>query len=100
MDYQQKALALSALGWSEFEVKIRENGEWYASCAGEIKDGHVLKSMLGNGATPEAAINELWTKATALEPGEYIVVRAYSDKRSAFRWNGFMWAPVVERSAA
>lgn len=100
MNYEQKALALSALGWSDFEIKIRAAGDWYATCAGEIRDDCVLKTLMGNGATPEAAIEDLWKQATILKSGEYIVTGAFGDKRAAFRWNGFMWQPVIEKVAA
>ena len=100
MDYEQKALALCALGWSQFEIKIRGPRDWYASCAGEIKDGGVLRSTMGNGATPEIAVLDLWTQVTTLEPGQYIVTRAFTDARTAVKWNGFMWEPVVEKNAA
>ena len=100
MNYEQKALALSALGWSDFEVKIRAAGDWYATCAGEIRSGHVLKSLMGGGATPEDAIEDLWKQATTIPAGEYIVTRAFENGRAAFRWNGFMWEPVAEKVAA
>lgn len=95
MTTAQKALALNALGWSDFAIKIRETGEWYAVCAGEISDGHVLKSTMGNGRNPEMAIASLWSCMTSLEPGERIVLLRDGERR-AVRWNGFMWEPFNE----
>jgi hypothetical protein len=101
MDYRQKALALSALGWYEFAVKIRDTGEWYAVCAGEIGNGRFLTTPTGNGGTPEAAIDDLWDRMTVLKPGELIVLDAYKgEARRTVRWNGFMWEPVREPAAA
>lgn len=96
VDTNQKALALNALGWHEFAIKIRDNGEWYAVCGAEIRDGPVLVSTFGNGATPSAAIDALWDRVTCLPPGQYLVMKAGTAERRAVRWNGFMWAHVDE----
>lgn len=96
----EKAVAISSLDWFDFQIKIRGNGEWYATTSVEIKDGSVLKGCMGNGYSPEDAVDELWNNMTKLQPHEYLVVHATNTgtKRAAYRWNGFMWAPVDEPS--
>lgn len=93
-------MAISALGRFDFHIKIRETGEWYACCAAEIKRGICLVGVHGNGQTPEEAVDDLWLELTSLQLGEYLVLGAYTDRRRAVKWNGFMWDGVREKDAA
>lgn len=70
---------------------------WYCSVSAEIKEGAILSSPAGYGATPKAAIEHTWKLYTELPEGQYVVVKAMdSDKRRAYRWGRFMWEPVTE----
>lgn len=90
MNWEQKLAALQALG--EFKLCMREPGNWYVYVPkAEIKDGSMLKSGAGNGRTPEEAVENYWREMTELNPGERVVIGAYSDARREVRWNGYMW---------
>jgi hypothetical protein len=91
VDWQQKAAALNLL--SPIEILMRGVNDWYVSQRVEIKEKSILRSVCGNGDTPEKAISDHWDQATKnLGPDEYLVINVGSDNRRAIRWNGFMWA--------
>lgn len=72
---------------------------WYVVTPGvEIKDGGVLKSTGAHGMLPHTAVIETWVQVTTdLKPHQYLVINAADpDRRRAVRWNGFMWADVIE----
>jgi hypothetical protein len=103
MDWQTKFAALNAL--AECSIKMRKPGDWYVSQSVDIKDKSILKSVCGNGDTPEAAVADHWNQVTVdLTGHEYLVCREYWEgevcKRLAVRWNGFMWDHVQERNPA
>lgn len=95
MNWQQKAHALAAL--ADLSLRCRKAGDWYVNQDVEIKNGSILEGSYGNGSTPTAAIHNHWRQLVEeLPPDQYLVVRAHRDERRAVRWNGFMWAEVVE----
>lgn len=95
MTWEQKLQALQELG--ECSLRMREPGNWYVSQTSvDIKEGSLLGGGYGNGATPEQAVNDHWERKTNLKPNQYLVINAFSDKRRAVRWSGFMWASVTE----
>lgn len=99
MHWETKLSALNAL--TECSLKMREPGDWYVSQNVDVKDASIIKGVVGNGVTPEEAINDHWNQVTGeLKSHEYLVCREYWDgetsKRLAVRWNGFMWSHVVE----
>jgi hypothetical protein len=103
MDWETKLQALNAL--NACSLMMRKPGDWYVSQNIEIKDKSVLKSVCGNGETPEEAVHDHWGQATSeLESHEYLIARTYWDgevsKRLAVRWNGFMWDHVEEKKEA
>jgi hypothetical protein len=86
MTWEQKLQALQALG--DTSLRMRKPGDWYVNTVANIKgDGGY-----GNGATPEAAVEDHWKKFA--ESGATVVVDAYSPSRREYRWNGFMWEVV------
>lgn len=86
MNWEQKLAALQALG--DTSLRMREPGNWYVNGAGEIAQDRMLVGEYGNGATPEAAVNDHWQKFT----GTGQIVRLSGDRRVT--WRGFMWADV------
>lgn len=100
MTTQQKALAmLSLVGWTGFDLKLREDGTWYVSLNADIRDGGCLVGITTAQPTPEAAIEKTWAMLTNIGPEQYVVAKP-NGKRRAVRWNGFMWADVDEGSNA
>lgn len=100
MHWEKKLQALNAL--SECSLKMRGPGDWYVSQRVDIKDRHVLKSVCGNGLDPAGAVDDHWEQVTTqLASHEYLIAREYWNddvcKRTAVRWNGFMWDHVEER---
>ena len=96
MDYQEKAAALNAL--ADIAIKIRAPNDWYVSQSVEIKDGGVLVGKYGNGSTPKEAVENHWLELVdKLPPDKYLVIHANGDNRRAVRWNGYMWADVIEK---
>ena len=57
----------------------------------EIGNGGTLTGVCGFSQTPDGAIRKAWDELTKLKPNEYVVVRAYTDKRKELRWTGYMW---------
>jgi hypothetical protein len=91
MTWEQKLAALTALG--DTSLRMRKPGDWYVDHRGvEIGDGHILDSGHGDGATPEAAVEDRWACLTLLPPNKIIVLDAMRATRREVRWNGFMWA--------
>lgn len=99
MDWEQKLQALNVV--AECVLKMRKPGDWFVSQPIDVKQQSILVGMYGNGATPQAAVEDHWTQLTTLPADEYIVSR-YGDMgtRTAVRWNGFMWDRVVEKAVA
>lgn len=86
---------MSLSGWTNFGLKIRDNGTWYVQHSGvERKEGSCLSGSLQNGDTPEEAIEQCWKWAT--NPDYYLVKDAYKPERRAVKWNGFMWEDTQE----
>ena len=98
MNWEQKLEALNAL--AECSLKMRKPGDWYVGHSVEVKVGAILEGRYGNGETPQDAVEDSWRKLTELNPGEYLVTRAYSGSRKAVRWNGYMWESVDEKRVA
>lgn len=98
MDWQYKAAALEAL--AEISIKFRKPGDWYVSQDNvEIKDSRCLVGTFGNGATPQAAIEDHWKQLVYDIGAKYLVINPALTKRRAVRWNGFMWMDVPEQDA-
>jgi len=98
MTWEQKFAALQALLDFKGDAALhsREPGDWYVTLPSvSIKEGGLLVSVGNSGATPQEAVEKTWTKLTSLPNDHYIVASACSGRR-AVRWNGFMWAPIVE----
>ena len=90
LSWQQKAAALNSL--APINILMRGPSDWYVSQGVEVKQKSVLRSVCGNGDTPESAIQDHWEQACEdLCHGEYLVVNAGNAKRRAVEWNGFMW---------
>ena len=94
MTWEQMLQAIAALG-GEPALRMRKPGDWYVEQRGvEVKQGSILASLYGNGATPEAAVRDHWQQLTDLKPDEVIVLSAAGPNRRHVRWNGFMWTDV------
>lgn len=103
MNWEQKLAALNAI--SECRLLMRKPGDWYVSQSVERKEGHMLASAYGNGATPQEAVENHWTEvAEASSYTNPIVLSAYGPDRREVFWNGFMWADkpraTVQESAS
>lgn len=101
MDYQQKAEALAALAdlavmYREKQWRIGGPEPWYCQQSIYVKNGSCMTSTGGNGFTPEEAIDDHWKNITELKPCEYLVVNSGTPIRRTVRWNGFMWADILE----
>lgn len=86
MDWQQKLMALKAL--CETHLCMREPGNWYVQSIGRSvieREGRIEVGSCGNGATPEAAVNNDWDKVA--KPGYALRITG----KGYMRWNGFMW---------
>lgn len=97
MTWEEKLAALTSLK-SDISLKMRVPGDWYVFHIGvDIKRGGFLSSRCGNGTTPQEAVEDHWKLKTELEEEEYIVLDAGNkEKRRAVKWNGYMWADIVE----
>jgi hypothetical protein len=96
-NWEEKFAACQALG-GECALKMRKPGDWYFAQRGvDIKSGPMLVGKFGQGATPQAAVEDHFRNLTELKSHEYVVINAYGIRR-AVRWNGFMWADVSEET--
>lgn len=99
MNWEQMFAAINAL--APASLMMRKPGDWYVSHIGvEVKRGRILGGVSGNGQTPEAAVLDHWAQLLNIEPLHYLVVNAMGPKRTAARWNGFMWQAVNEELRA
>lgn len=98
MDPNQKFLAFKAL-CMDAALRMDTSGRWYVDLPHvEMKRGGLLSS----GAAPRSvvqseAVDLAWEWWTSGKNGDYIVIDAYTDRRRAVRWAGFMWQAVEER---
>ncbi len=95
MTWEQKLAAFQALG--DTSLRMRVPGDWYVSADSvNVKakpDDCFVTGLYGNGATPEAAVEDHWRQlASELEPSAHLSIRS-GERR--VRWNGFMWADVL-----
>jgi hypothetical protein len=96
MTWEQKLAALDALA-GQGTIAMRKPGDWLCSHRLSIKDQCILKGGCGNGATPQDAIEDQWSRLTEkLARHELIVIDEMKASRRAFRWNGFMWREIDE----
>lgn len=93
MDWEQQLQACQAI--AECYPRMRKPKDWYIHHSVSVKKGCALEGRYGNGSTPEEAVGNHWDIITNLKPEEYIVINEYG-KRTAVKWNGFMWAHVNE----
>ena len=94
MNWEQKLAACKALRPYGTGLRMRSPGDWYVEQIGleVIEEGHrgMLVGRYGNGATPEAAVEDHWAKLTASDVAA-VVLNAMGPDRREVRWNGFMW---------
>jgi hypothetical protein len=95
LNWEQKLDALNKL--EACALVMISPGVWRVQQSIEIKTRALLSGVAGVGHTPEAAVEDHWTRVTSLEPHQYLIVRAYRPDRAAARWNDYMWQPVSER---
>lgn len=95
MTSEEKFLALKALDPGAF-ICVRQQGDWYCHVNAEISSKSLLTSPRSSGRTPLEAVDDMWSRYMNLKPDEHIVINAYTDKRRAVKWNGFMWSDVNE----
>lgn len=92
MTTDEKMYALKALG--DPTIRMRAPGDWCCSVRAEIGGDGVLRGRHGNGATPQAAIEDAFQQFTQPPPGLHVVIDALRPSRRAVRWTGFMWETV------
>jgi len=100
MMWEEKLAACKALG--DCALRMREPGDWYVSWSVEaVEHGHpgILVGRYGNGATPQLAVEDHWSRITAPEVSA-LVVNAMRPTRREVRWNGFMWWDVPSEQSA
>ncbi len=96
MEWQQKFAAIQAFAGSyDTYICMRKPDDWYVSCGMSVGGNGMLHGKYGNGATPQAAVEDHWAQYEALPFDRYAVNR--ENKRA--RWNGFMWAEVSDEQA-
>ena len=97
MTWQEKFAAIQALS-GEFNacLRMRKPDDWYvADLSINIGRGNLLHGVLGNGTTPQEAIENCWTELmNASNNYEPIVKNAYTDNRKEYKWSGYMWTEI------
>jgi hypothetical protein len=105
LSFEQKVAAIHSLKnlgngivWRFNTHGAPPRGGWYCYADDiEVSDGVILSGTLGHGATPEAALNDLWNQLTNLKADARVVIDAFHARR-AVTWNGFMWEQFEERT--
>lgn len=93
MTWEQKLAAINAL--ADSSLKMRQPGDWYLSVPRcEVGGDGVLKSVYGDGRTPELAVEAAWLNMTQIPAELCLVLRAGGPDRKHVRWNGFMWKEI------
>lgn len=88
MTWEEKFEALKALG--NTSLRMRKPGHWYVEPGGRcIRDGPLGDGAYGEGSTPQAAIEDDWSKIA--EGGELIECSPWGGPKQLVRWNGYMW---------
>lgn len=103
VNIDQKADALNALGGILGGLRLfrTTNCAWGCSVdradVKEREDSCVIGSLVGFGATVDAAVAACWERATA--PGHIVVLDAFKDTRRRVAWRGFMWVDLPKEPA-
>lgn len=98
MTWEQKLAAMNALG--TVALHMRKPGDWYTTQSRvDVGDGYTLTSIMGSGATPEAAVEDRWRATTEIQAAQFIAINAGHADRKHVRWNGFMWEDVPREKA-
>lgn len=94
MTWEEKLAAVNAL--ERCGLHMRRPGEWYADGPDMSKPNYgFLRGSVGNGGSPEEAVNDLWSAVT--EPGWYVVLHPMDpNRRREVSWNGHMWKDVLK----
>ena len=93
MTWEQRLSALMAL--TRTALRMRKPGDWYVSAEGrEIGGDGLLRSVHGEGISPEEAVNRDWEQVTDLSAQSYV-----QTAKGRFRWSGYMWDPVPGEDA-
>lgn len=98
LTYAEKMQALQALIGAPGEpvLRMRDDLSWYVSAPISIRTLHTLRSLPVSGRSPEHAIEIYWNQIVNLERSEEYLVVEYAGRRTAARWNGFMWRVIEE----
>jgi len=89
MTWEEKLAALNCLG--DATLNMRKPGDWYVCLMAEIGGDGLLIEGCGNGRTPEAAVENEWTRLTSIPFDRYVRIRG----GRKVRWTGYMWSDVV-----
>lgn len=99
MDVQQKMAAIKSIAPNSVITWLSRD-KWHCSVPSvEVHTRSTLRSCGGWGPSVEEAINNCWKHMTVIQDDEYLVARAMTPQRRAFRWNEFMWQEVEEVKA-
>lgn len=89
MKWETKLAVLKAL--SPHHLEMREPGDWYISSSVEIAGSGFLVGVLGNGRTPEDAVNDHWKQLVEDLPTDRYLRGGTPGHTVYARWNGYMW---------
>lgn len=92
MTTDEKLMALKAL--TPTCLEMCKPCDWYVSAHAretkKSKEDEMLTRRYGNGATPQAAIDDDWEQ---ISTAPIVVLNAGTDRREV-RWSGYMWEDV------
>jgi len=96
LTWEEKLVALNALAMGH-ALAMRKPGDWYViKPSYEVSRKGMLISEYGNGSSPMSAVDDHFAKIA--ESRATIIMQSFSSPRRAFRWNGFMWESVQEKT--
>lgn len=96
MTWEEMFAAIQCL--SEASLNMRRPEEWYVSQPSvELAGDRFLRSVNGNGRTPQEAVLNHWAAITKIvPPSRFISVKARSPQRKNYLWNGYMWRELSQ----
>jgi hypothetical protein len=75
-------------------LQMREPGHWFVAVDNvRLEQPGSVRSVIGNGPTPEAAVEDLWALVTTVAPPAALVINRHP-RRDRVHWDGARWVAV------
>jgi hypothetical protein len=98
MNWQEKFAEITTLCGDETCLRFRAPHNWYvADCRASVGGDGFLRSICGNGDSPEAAVIDFWNALQSIPSNRFLVVRPNGHEQR-YRRAGNVWIMIADES--